>query len=497
MLSLSSQARVKRILLSSVEVAWMERRAHECLARFGFSGMALEPLALSDLTQTYRVSGGDTKLILKMASPRVASLCARIHEYLERQNIESPAILSSDPERGAILFCDLGRAKAPAKPDAAELMAIVRYLARLHDACHMTPEEACALFPDLSVDGFPSPGRLAAEILLAFGDSENRRGKVLEAAEAVAASATNSPALVISDVKREHFLFRDGRPVLVDLEMASFWDVPIANLATLFSFPGQFIGSIAPSLRATLVSEYVNSRRTLCVGADVHAHALDAAEFLLRKTFANAPSSGAVDSSQMVRSRRLRAGPGEWSIEAELGPAHFGELISTLSQKDRLRVVDIGCGDGAALRDIANSWPQHQLVGLDLKPGVDTPGAIIGKAEQLPLADGSATTVICVQVLQYLSEKLNLLKVLYDVLRPGAKAFFAMTEHFDIAHGVPSLPELLASSEPPDAFPSVSAVWAGGRRITSFVMVRSDERPLSFRPEKIPSRAGRLIRAPD
>jgi SAM-dependent methyltransferase len=483
MLSLIPQARVKRILLSSVEVACLERRAREYLARCGLAaaGMTVEPLALSDVSQTYRVCSGNTHLILKVASPQVANLCVRIHEYLERRHIESPAILSSDPERGAILYCDLGRAEAPARPDEAELIAIVRYLARLHDACQMKQEEAHSLFPDLTATGFPSPARLAAEILLTFGGAEDRRGKVLEAAEALAASVANSPMLVISDIKREHFLFRDGHPVLVDLEMASFWDVPIANLATLFSFPGQFSEPLPPSLRATLLAEYVNSRQTASARIDLLRRALDAADFLLRTTFSRAASCGAVETSPMVRSRRLHARSGEWSIEAEVGPAHFRELISTLSQKGRLRVVDIGCGSGAALRDIASGWPQHQLVGLDLNPGGDAPGAIIGTADQLPLASGSAALVICVQLLQYLPEKLNFLKAVYDVLRPGAKAFFAMTEHFATPPGLPSLPEFLSASEPPDVFPSVSTVWVAGRRVTSFVMVRSDDRPLTFR----------------
>lgn len=426
--------------------------------------MTIEPLPLSDVSQTYRVCVGNTHLILKLTSPQVASLCVRIHQYLERHHIESPAILSSDLERGAILYCDLGRAEAPVKPDSAELIPIVRHLARLHDACHMKPEEAHALFPDLTATGLPSPARLAAEILLTFGDAEDRRGKVLEAAEALAACMENSPMLVIFDIKREHFLFRDGQPVLVDLEMASFWDVPIANLATLFSFPGQFSESLPPSLRATLLAEYVNSRQTECARMDLLMRALDAADFLLRKTFARAASCGAVETSLMIRSRRLHAHSGDWSIEAEIGPAHFSELISTLSQKSRLRVVDIGCGSGAALRDIASGWPQHQLVGLDLNPGGDAPGAIIATADQIPLASGSAGMVICIQLLQYLPEKVNFLKAVYDVLQPGAKAFFAMTEHFATPTGLPTLTEFLAVSGPPGAFPSVSHLRRGPAR---------------------------------
>jgi len=348
----------------------------------------------------------------------------------------------------------------------------------------MTQSTASAVFPAAAVDGFPTPVQRAANILYRFADVSCENGsKLMDAATTLASSGAASPdaVLIVSDVKLEHFLFGNGEPRLVDLEMLSFWDLPISNLATLFSFPGQFSNPLPEQTRKLLLAEYVKERRLPCPAFGVLWPALEAAEFLLRKTFARAASAGAAETGLMVRNRRLRsASSAEWSLEGELGPNHFGELLDMLSEGRSMRILDLGCGTGAALRDIQQEWPHHHLVGLDLNLTRQTPGAVIADADLMPFAPGQYDIVVCVQVLQYLPDKLRFLEETYALLRPGAKAFFAMTEHFDGESGFhPPLEQLLAASRPRDVQPQVSTGFVSGRRVTSFVIVASND-PLRF-----------------
>jgi len=500
MSSLADCARVKRILLSREEENQFESRARILVTQSGCveGDLHLEPLALSDVSQTYRVRGLHSSFVLKIMPVRTTDLCVRAHEYIRSKGISLPEIVWWDAKGGAVLYEDLGPADIPPTLDLTKLKSIVRYLARLHDACTMTQSTAASLFPAAAADGFPTPAQRAANILHRFADVSSEDGrKLMDAAAALASSGPAFPdaVLVVSDVKLEHFLFDNREPRLVDLEMLSFWDLPISNLATLFSFPGQFSHPLSEPTRKLLLAEYVKERQLPCPAFDVLRPALEAAEFLLRKTFARAASAGAAETGLMVRNRRLRSAvSGDWSLEGELGPIHFGELLDMLSEGRSMRILDLGCGTGAALRDIQKEWPHHHLVGLDRNLTRQTPGAVIADAERLPFAPGQYDIVLCIQVLQYLPDKLRFLEKTYELLSPGGKAFFAMTEHFNGESGFqPPLAEILATSRPRDVQAQVITGFVSGRRVTSFVIVGSNE-PLRF-PFELESLADRT--APD
>jgi ubiquinone/menaquinone biosynthesis C-methylase UbiE len=475
----------KRILCSTAEKSASEKRAIAALERAGFrAGQSdIEPLVLSDCSETYRVTGPTGAAVLKMMPPPVCAISARVQRFLELRGIELPAILWSDFQLGAIVYEDAGNSSCPASSDEAELFAIARYLAKLHAACRIPREQAAMQFPDLAAGGVPLACELAAQIVHnSTGLQRSLRRQVVDAACVLADWIEREECvLIVSDIKREHFRFRDGRPVLLDLEFCSFADVPPANLATLLGFPGQFWPPLSDALKERVLIHYAAAVRELtgkAIDLDRLRRSVAAAECLLslRLTREGAPAGG------MIRERPLRVSASSgFSVESELGRACFEMLTSRLQRPDCLRVADLGCGEGIALAHMRESWPQHHCFGLDLMPGSEARPCVLADAKLLPFPDLSLDIALAVQLLQYVRDKLAFLAEVYRALKPGGLAVFAMTEHFLPQSGFdPPLSLVMESSHPPEAFQCYAQRRVGRRLVTSFALIRvSDD--LQFR----------------
>jgi SAM-dependent methyltransferase len=471
---LSSLARIKRVHVSPGERRAFAQRAKGLLARSGWArgGIRLAPLAVSDSTQTYRAVSGRRSAILKIMPPDALRLSLRVHDYLMVRGINMAGILWFDAAAGALLEEDVGDNAGPAAPNACELAAIVRRLARIHDACVMDEETAIAAFPELAAHGLPGRLELAASVARRFAASAAQdRARVLDAAQAIAVAAPQRPALTISDVKREHFFFRRGEPVLVDLEMASFREASAANLATLLGFPGQFSAPIPHRLRTYLLFEYYRSRTCIDCPFEPFSRAVGAAEFLLSLTLSRFE---ALRTGQgMVRTRALFAGASAARpVEAELGAACFQILLQKLQGAAGQLILDVGGGCGYAARDIAARWPSHHVFAVDLAPDPRTQRMAAADVRRLPFRDGAFDLVLCIQVLQYVPDKLAAVADVHRVLRPGGRALFAMTEHFGER----------SAWDPPPARLFRELMRAGivehcashvvdGRRVTAFIVV--------------------------
>jgi ubiquinone/menaquinone biosynthesis C-methylase UbiE len=100
-----------------------------------------------------------------------------------------------------------------------------------------------------------------------------------------------------------------------------------------------------------------------------------------------------------------------------------------------LRIVDLACGSGAFLADLAATFPRAHLTGLDLspaylqeaarRPGVR--GLIQANAERLPFADGSLDAITCVYLFHELPPRVRatVAAEIGRVLRPGGLLAFA------------------------------------------------------------------------
>jgi ubiquinone/menaquinone biosynthesis C-methylase UbiE len=94
-----------------------------------------------------------------------------------------------------------------------------------------------------------------------------------------------------------------------------------------------------------------------------------------------------------------------------------------------LAILDLGCGAGSFLADLAAAFPRARLIGVDLSPAYLAEAAtsapmvalIQAKAEQLPLADASLDAVTCVYLFHELPPKVRAAAAaeIARVLKPG------------------------------------------------------------------------------
>ncbi|MGI9169340.1 MAG: class I SAM-dependent methyltransferase, partial [Caulobacteraceae bacterium] len=100
-----------------------------------------------------------------------------------------------------------------------------------------------------------------------------------------------------------------------------------------------------------------------------------------------------------------------------------------------LRVIDLACGSGAFLANLATAFPRARLIGVDLsaaylaeagrRSGVRA--LLQARAERLPFADASLDAVTCVYLFHELPPKVRVAVAaeIARVLRPGGLLAFA------------------------------------------------------------------------
>jgi ubiquinone/menaquinone biosynthesis C-methylase UbiE len=116
-----------------------------------------------------------------------------------------------------------------------------------------------------------------------------------------------------------------------------------------------------------------------------------------------------------------------WSFYSE---ATARETIAHLAMRPADRLIDVGCGTGVLLDQLARSFPQAQLAGVDpvpemlsiarrrLPPAVDLRQ---NWAEELPFESERFEVVTCCSVFHCIPEPMATLREIGRVLRPGGK----------------------------------------------------------------------------
>ena len=108
-----------------------------------------------------------------------------------------------------------------------------------------------------------------------------------------------------------------------------------------------------------------------------------------------------------------------------------GELAPGFAVSSEDVVIDVGCGDGGALNFCAKQGPHVILADIDAarveraRSWIETSAARrvethVTDGNPLPLADASATRVICMEVLEHVDDPAAFLAELVRVGRPGA-----------------------------------------------------------------------------
>jgi len=144
----------------------------------------------------------------------------------------------------------------------------------------------------------------------------------------------------------------------------------------------------------------------------------------------------------MTRNRNL----GRLRYSTLEGKDKIANLTNFLHKTGITEVLEIGCGKGVALNDLAQEYPSIQFKGVDLK----TEGSVHSEnvnmypmdAHNLQFADNQFDLVFSFFTFAYLVDKIKALKEVYRVLKPNGQALI----HLNPIYFYPNGRELIPSN---------------------------------------------------
>jgi len=112
------------------------------------------------------------------------------------------------------------------------------------------------------------------------------------------------------------------------------------------------------------------------------------------------------------------------SVMGEVSHRWVEDFLSGLQPR---QVLDLGCGKGRALVDLARRFPHHQYYGIDLAVDDRSPGRQVliheGDVQELPFADGTIDVVYGEYAFPYVTDKLRGISEAHRVLRKEGRGF--------------------------------------------------------------------------
>lgn len=123
----------------------------------------------------------------------------------------------------------------------------------------------------------------------------------------------------------------------------------------------------------------------------------------------------------------------------------YPTLLDQLEQLPRQRVLDVGCGTGELLRQMAARWPEGEYRGVDLSPEMVAIAreklgraalVVQGDSEHLPVPDGWAQVVVCSDSFHHYPDPEAALREFHRVLQPGGTVLIGDTTAPPLVRGI-------------------------------------------------------------
>lgn len=118
-------------------------------------------------------------------------------------------------------------------------------------------------------------------------------------------------------------------------------------------------------------------------------------------------------------------------------PTAFARLIDGLATG--AHVLDLGCGQGTVLTQLARYRPDLHLTGLDIEPAGEAVGyrQVSGDACNLPFQDGDFDLVFSRQVIEHIPNAMQMVKEMVRVLKPGGRVYIDCPDVRNAMHWSP------------------------------------------------------------
>ncbi len=201
-------------------------------------------------------------------------------------------------------------------------------------------------------------------------------------------------------------------------------------------------------------------------------------------------------SSQIPLSDNLRKYKSRNPLKRILLSRFIKQLLDVYSEKRGKELLEVGCGEGMLLKEFAQRWPSLKLSGLDVSPDAIraaeriAPEASLleGSAFDLPFESDSFDTVLCVEVLEHLSDPA---RAMQEIARVASQRIILSVPHepwFRLGN-LAVLSHPLTLGNPPDhcnhwrvgSFLSWASEWMDIERVeTPFPWIISSGKPKSL-----------------